>query len=85
MPENVEEVSISFGDVAASGDGSIKLDKVLVRSGLADSASDGQRKIKQGAVRIDNEVRKELVLSLKIPANFTLRVGRQIKRIRLSS
>src|SRR3954453_13094748 len=56
VPENVEEVSISFGEVAAKdGGGAIKLDKVLVRSGLADSASDGQRKIKQGAVRVDNE------------------------------
>jgi tyrosyl-tRNA synthetase len=62
----------------------VKLDKVLVRSGLADSASDGQRKIKQGAVRIDNEVKKEVVLSLKAPATFMLRVGRQIKRIQLA-
>jgi tyrosyl-tRNA synthetase len=84
VPENVEEVSILFTDVAASGDGSVKLDKVLVRSGLAESASDGQRKIKQGAVRIDNEVKKEVVLALKAPATFTLRVGRQIKRIRLA-
>src|SRR6266478_4055262 len=85
VPENVEEVSISFGDVAAKDGGSaIKLDKVLVRSGLADSASDGQRKIKQGAVRVDNEVRKEITLSLQVPASFTLRVGRQIKKISLA-
>jgi len=85
VPENVETVSIPFSEVAASGDSgsSFKLDKILVRSGLADSASDGQRKIKQGAVRIDNEVKKDITLSLKVPASFTLRVGRQIKRIRL--
>ncbi len=85
VPENVEEISISFGDVAAKdGGGAIKLDKVLVRSGLADSASDGQRKIKQGAVRVDNEVKKDITLSLKIPASFMLRVGRQIKKISLA-
>src|SRR3954447_16430417 len=85
VPENVEEVSISFDDVAAKDGGSaIKLDKVLVRSGLADSASDGQRKIKQGAVRVDNEVKKEVTLSLKMPASFMLRVGRQIKKISLA-
>jgi tyrosyl-tRNA synthetase len=84
VPENVEEISIPFNEVAASGSGSIKLDKVLVRSGMADSASDGQRKIKQGAVRIDNEVKKEVILSLKIPARFTLRVGRQMKKISLA-
>src|SRR5882757_4930235 len=55
VPENVERLTVPFNEVAASGSGSIKLDKVLVRSGMADSASDGQRKIKQGAVRIDNE------------------------------
>src|SRR5437868_6595330 len=85
VPENVEEVSISFGEVAAKDGGSaIKLDKVLVRSGLADSASDGQRKIKQGAVRVDNEVKKDIILSLKIPASFMLRVGRQMKKISLA-
>jgi tyrosyl-tRNA synthetase len=85
VPENVEEVSISFSEVAAKDGGSaIKLDKVLVRSGLADSASDGQRKIKQGAVRVDNEVKKDIILSLKIPASFMLRVGRQMKKISLA-
>src|SRR3954462_2655419 len=85
VPENVEEVSISFGDVAAKDGGSaIRLDKVLVRSGLADSASDGQQKIKQGAVRVDNEVKKDIILSLKIPASFMLRVGRQLKKISLA-
>src|SRR3954466_2522653 len=85
VPENVEEVSISFGEVAAKDGGSaIKLDKVLVRSGLADSASDGQRKIKQGAVRVDNEVKKDITLPLKVPASFMLRVGRQIKKISLA-
>jgi tyrosyl-tRNA synthetase len=85
VPENVEEVRISFGEVAAKdGGSSIKLDKVLVRSGLADSASDGQRKIKQGAVRVDNEVKKEITLSVKVPASFMLRVGRQMKKISLA-
>src|SRR3954452_57637 len=85
VPDEVQEVAISFGDVAAKDGGSaIKLDKVLVRSGLADSASDGQRKIKQGAVRVDNEVKKDIILSLKIPASFMLRVGRQMKKISLA-
>src|SRR5438270_6552684 len=35
VPENVETVSIPFSEVAASGNGLVKLDKVLVRSGLA--------------------------------------------------
>src|SRR5437588_219257 len=53
VPEDLETVELQYADVAASGDGNnIKLDKLLHRSGLADSATDAQRKLKQNAVRI---------------------------------
>jgi len=48
---------------------------------MASSVSDGLRKIKQNAVRVDNEVRSEPVLAITIPAELTLRVGRLIKRV----
>ena len=53
VPDNIETVRISFGDVAqagaevTNGRGPIRVDKVLVRSGLAGSGTDAQRKIKQ--------------------------------------
>jgi tyrosyl-tRNA synthetase len=74
-----QEVASKFADGTA-----IKLDKLLARSGLAESASDGQRKIKAGSVRIDGEVQQEPILRLKIPAEFVIRVGRVLKRVTVS-
>jgi tyrosyl-tRNA synthetase len=84
-PETVEEVSIPFGEVAAKSDGgsSIKLDKVLVRSGLADSASDAQRKIKQKSVKVDGAVVESHIIPVALPVVLTIRVGRQIKQVAL--
>ncbi len=82
-PENIEEVSVALAEIAGK-DGGIKLDKLVARCGMADSASDAQRKIKQGAVRVDGEVKKEPLLALKAPAALTLRVGRLIKRVAIS-
>jgi tyrosyl-tRNA synthetase len=82
-PENLEQVSVTFAEVAAkSTDGTaVKLDKVLARAGLADSATDAQRKIKAGAVRIEGEVQNDPVLKLTLPAELTVRVGRLMKRV----
>ncbi|MFB3916776.1 MAG: tyrosine--tRNA ligase [Terriglobales bacterium] len=86
VPENLEQVVVSFADVAVkSSDGSaIKLDKLLARCGLADSATDAMRKVKARAVRIDGEVKAEPILPVKLPAEFTIRVGRLMKRVSIS-
>jgi tyrosyl-tRNA synthetase len=83
VPENVEEVKISFADVAAGGDhtDAIKLDKLLAHCGLASSVSDGLRKVKAKSVRIDNKVHAEPILRVKVPAELTLRVGRLLKKV----
>ncbi len=82
-PAEVETVSLAMQEVAAAGDAAIKLDKLLARCGLADSVSDGARKIKQKAVRVDGEVKTEPVLNVQLPAEFTLRVGRAIRKVRI--
>jgi tyrosyl-tRNA synthetase len=86
-PDAVEEVAIPFGEVAAKSDGgsSVKLDKVLVRSGLADSASDAQRKIKQKSVKVDGEVVESHIIPVALPVVLTIRVGRQIKNVTLKN
>jgi tyrosyl-tRNA synthetase len=83
VPDNVETISVPFAEVAAAGNHSdaIKLDKLLARCGLASSVSDGLRKVKQHAVRIDNEVKDEPILHVKLPAEFTVRVGRLLKKV----
>jgi tyrosyl-tRNA synthetase len=86
VPEDVETVAVKYDEVAAkAGDGkAVKLDKLLARCGLADSATDGQRKLKQNAVRVNGDVRTEPVLPVKLPAELTLRVGRLLKRVTIS-
>ena len=84
VPEDLETATISYGDVAGSiaTDRTVKLEKVLFRSGLADSVSDGVRKIKQNSVRIDNVVKVDSALKIdKFPFEATFRVGRKLKRI----
>jgi ribosomal protein S4E len=54
-----------------------------VRSGLADSASDAQRKIKQKSVKIDGAVVESHILPIALPAVLTIRVGRQVKQVAL--
>jgi tyrosyl-tRNA synthetase len=93
VPENVESQSIPFENVrsgsAANQSGFepvIRMDKLLVLAGLADSSTDAQRKRKQGAVRIDDKVIEDHALIWDRPAGseFVLRVGRRIKRIKLN-
>src|SRR5712671_394461 len=83
VPADLETVELQYADVAASGDGNnIKLDKLLHRSGLADSATDAQRKLKQHAVRIGNELKSDPTFKVStFPLDITVRVGRKLKRV----
>jgi tyrosyl-tRNA synthetase len=60
----------------------VRVDKLLLKAGLAESASDGQRKIKQKAVQVNDRVAENphLLTLLPVP-DFTLRVGRKIKKV----
>jgi tyrosyl-tRNA synthetase len=84
VPENIETVNVSLVDVAGSHNGSLRLDKLLAKAGLADSVSDGARKIKAKSVRVDGEVKSEPVLEVKVPSELTVRVGRLLKKIAIS-
>jgi len=83
VPADLEEVKLSAAELGATG-GKLKLDKVLAKAALADSTSDAQRKIKSGAVKIDNEPYKELFLEVKLPAALVIRVGRKMKKVLVS-
>jgi tyrosyl-tRNA synthetase len=84
VPQNIETVNVAFADVAGSHNGSLRLDKLLAKAGLADSVSDGARKIKAKSVRVDGEVKSEPVLEVKVPSELTVRVGRLLKKIAIS-
>ena len=44
----------------------VKLDKLLARTGLATSVTDGLRKVKQNAVKVDGELKTELVVACEV-------------------
>jgi tyrosyl-tRNA synthetase len=60
--------------------GGIRLDKLLAKIGLADSVSDAVRKIKAGAVEINGDKVKDLVL-LSPPAEMIIQVGKNWRRV----
>ena len=86
-PEDLPLVSVRFEEVAApnssSSDGNVqvKLDKLLARTGLATSVTDGLRKLKQNAVKVDGELKTDLVVAVKLGAEFTLRAGKKMVRV----
>ena len=87
-PDDLPLVTIHFADVAApnaaaSADGivQVRLDKLLAAAGLATSVSDGSRKVKQNAVKIDGELKNDLVASVRLGSEFTLRAGKKMIRV----
>ena len=86
-PENLEEVQVSFEAVKGK-DGGVRLDKLLPLIGLAASGSEAGRKIKEGAVRVDNVVSRVnavlLELDSAVHTTMTVRVGRKIKKVTLT-
>ena len=85
VPEEVEEVRLNLADVVVSKDEQrgmmIRIDKLLVKCGLAESATDASRKLKQGSVRVNNLVQKEPHFGPtgSPPFRLTLRVGKQLR------
>ena len=89
-PEDLPVINVKFEDVAAphasTTDGTlqVKLDKLLARTGLATSVSDGLRKVKQNAVKVDGELKTELVVAVKAGSEFTLRAGKKMVKVAIS-
>jgi tyrosyl-tRNA synthetase len=82
VPEETEEVSVEFAEIATTERDGIHLDRLLVRCGLADSRTDAARKLKQGSVRVEDIVRNHhtyQVNSEKLPLRLPIRVGKRIK------
>jgi tyrosyl-tRNA synthetase len=89
VPNDVEEVHISLAEIGGHvvdtdrGPGAtLRADRLLVRCGLAASATDAGRKLKQGSVRVDDHVLKEPYLvwpAPHSPMRLPLRVGKQLR------
>jgi tyrosyl-tRNA synthetase len=88
-PSTIERVEVRYADVApaggrdAVGRSPIRLDKLLVKTGLAESGRDAQRKINQRAVRVEGEVFPPTgvaIIALIFPFEVLLQVGHHFKR-----
>ena len=87
-PEDLLVVTVKFEEVAAphaalSPDSfvQVRLDKLLAAAGLATSVSDGSRKVKQNAVKLNGELRNDLVASVTLGGEFTLRAGKKMVKV----
>ena len=84
VPEAAEEVPAPLSEIEASRDQAgrvvIKLDRLLVKVGLAESNTDAARKLKQKAVRVENEVVTDpRLILLETTTRLALRVGKQLR------
>ena len=99
--DSKEKPGASLAKVCVSSDGQhvdsfetgdlkidIRLDKLLAAAGLVSSASEGQRKIKEGAVKIgtsgDSAETSPLIFLTALPAELIVRVGRKLKKIEIT-
>jgi tyrosyl-tRNA synthetase len=79
-PADTETVLLPSAALSEKG---IRVDKLIAAIGLAESNSDATRKVKSGAVEINNEICKDLLLSAE-PRLLVVRVGKKWKRVEVS-
>lgn len=77
--EGLEEVHVAAADLSRDGEGRVRVSKLLTATGLAASSSEADRKIKEGAVRVEGEVVRQAHIPLNGAARLTLRVGKRAK------
>src|ERR1035441_987870 len=79
VPADIPAVPMPEGVRVANG---IRIDKLLAKIGLAESVTDAVRKIKAGAVEINGEKVKDLVLATPA-AEVVIQAGKNWKRVTL--
>jgi tyrosyl-tRNA synthetase len=77
VPGDLETVALPEGVRVEAG---IRVDKMLAKIGLAESVSDAARKIKAGAVEINGEKVKDLVLA-NPAAELIVQVGKNWRKV----
>jgi tyrosyl-tRNA synthetase len=61
----------------------IRLDKVLREVGLVASRTEAERKIKEKAVRVDDQIILGVVVVIFVPVDIAVRVGRKVRIVQL--
>jgi tyrosyl-tRNA synthetase len=84
-PDDLEEVAVEAGDAGWTAEtGAVRLDKLLVRLGLAASAAEAGRLVKQGAVKLDGEPAQGTHARVRVPGKIVVRAGKRAKAALLS-
>ena len=76
---DLEEVRVRAAHFWTSSDSRGRVAKLAVLAGLADSAAEADRKLKEGAVRIDSEVVKQAHILIPSGTKRTIRIGKRAK------
>jgi tyrosyl-tRNA synthetase len=79
VPDDIPTVPLPEG---VRTDAGIRVDKLLAKIGLTESVTEGGRKIKAGAVEINGEKVRDLVLP-DPPAELVVQLGKNWRRVRL--
>ena len=77
VPADIQSVHEPEGVRTAAG---IRIDKLLAKTGLADSVTDAVRKIKAGAVEINGERVHDLVLA-EVPPELIVHAGKNWRKV----
>jgi tyrosyl-tRNA synthetase len=79
--EGLEEVALTLEALGFDAEKGLRVSRLLTALGLAASSSEADRKIKEGAVRLDGDVVKQshIPLHSSSPARITARVGKRAK------
>lgn len=78
-PADTETVDVPPPVVTDKG---IRIDKLLATIGLADSITDAARKLKAGAVEVNGEIHKDILLT-GASGTVVLRLGKKWKRVKV--
>jgi tyrosyl-tRNA synthetase len=81
IPENIQTVALPEGVRVAAG---IRVDKMLARIGLYESVTEAVRKIRAGAVEINGEKVRDLVLA-DPPAEMIVQAGKNWRKVALKT
>jgi tyrosyl-tRNA synthetase len=74
LPEDIEEVPISLGDL---DNGQIRIVKLLTELGLQSTSSEARRSVQQGAVRINEEKITDVNADVRLHDGDVLQVGKR--------
>ncbi len=78
--EDLEDVAVTYADVAGPEPNQVRLPKLLVHLGLAASGAEANRKIAEKAVKLDGETVENVLVSLRgLPARLVVRLGKRAK------